>query len=132
MNTSARGRTYRAIQLGCAAGEGLHPEFAGLGRDLFLAPACFISGSSRGHQCTHPEAVKQIQRSEACFYMYILLTTHLYFLRAAEMCAYLYAVQNRIFRLVILSERHGMDCTRSILLTKRILASQSHVLQRSG
>ena len=32
-----------------------------------------------------------------------------YFLLAAEMCAYLHAVQNHIFRVVILSERRGMD-----------------------
>ena len=78
MNTSARGRTHRAIQLGFTAAKRLHPEFAGLGRNLFLAPACFISGSSSGHQCARPEAVsvKQIERSEACFYM--LPTTHSY------------------------------------------------------
>ena len=52
----------------------------------------------------------------------------MYFLRAAEMCAYLPALQNRIFRLLILSERRGMDCMRSILLAKRILALQSHVI----
>ena len=52
-------RTHRAIQLGSTAVKRLHPEFAGVDRDLFLA--CFISGSSRGHQSTHPEAVKQIQ-----------------------------------------------------------------------
>ena len=31
------------------------------GRDLLLVPACYISGSSGGHQCTHPETVKQMQ-----------------------------------------------------------------------
>ena len=51
-----------------------------------------------------------------------------YFLHAAEMGTYLHAVQNRIFRVVILSERRGMDCTRSIQLAKRILAFQSHAL----
>ena len=55
------GRTHQAIQLGSTAVKHLHPEFAGLDRDLFLAPACFISGSSCRHQCTHAETVKQIQ-----------------------------------------------------------------------
>ena len=54
----------------------LQPEFARLGRDLLFGPACFIPSSSRGHQCTRPEIVNQIQRSEACFY--ILSITHLY------------------------------------------------------
>ena len=75
LEPSPQGRTH-SWQLGSTAAERLHPEFAGLGRDLFLAPACFISDSSRGHQCTHPETVKQIQQSEACYCMNILLTTH--------------------------------------------------------
>ena len=58
----------------------------------------------------------------------LFLLSYDYFLRAAEMCAYLHALQNRIFRLVILSDRRRMDCMRSIPLAKRILAFQSHVL----
>ena len=45
-----------------------------------------------------------------------------------ENVRYLQALQNHIFRLVILSERRGMDCTCSILLAKRISAFQPHVL----
>ena len=48
------------------------------------------------------------------------------------MCAYLHAVQNRIFRVVIPSLRREMDCMRSIQLAKGTLAFQSHVLYRSG
>ena len=43
-----------------------------LDRDLFLAPACFNSGSSCGHQYIHPDTVKQIQRSEPCFFIIIV------------------------------------------------------------
>ena len=74
MNPSAKGPTHRAIQLDSS---GATPSRVCRTRPgFFLAPACFTSGSSREHQYTRPETVKQIQRSEACFY--ILPTTHLY------------------------------------------------------
>ena len=41
---------------------------------------------------------------------------------SAAICASFHAVQSRIFRLVILSQRRGIDCMPSILLAKRILA----------
>ena len=54
---------------GYAAARRDHPEFTGFDRYLFLAPVCLNSGSHRGHQSTRSKTVKQIQCSEAYFYI---------------------------------------------------------------
>ena len=40
----------RGNPAGLHSAERLHPEFVGLSRDMFFAPAFFICGSSRGYQ----------------------------------------------------------------------------------
>ena len=69
MNTSARGRTHRAIQLGNICGSGASPSrVCRIRHELNTSScSCFVSGSSHGHQCTHSETVKKIQQSKACF-----------------------------------------------------------------
>ena len=57
---------------------------------------CFLLlhvGSSRQHQCTHPETVKQIQWSEACFYNHIANHT---FIRVAYKIFYIFLNQSQI------------------------------------